>query len=169
MVTLSKRATPSQTKILRIVEGAVHNATDAHKMDRNEFMARSIAKRAAGTLTAQWPEVLAANTRPPRSGTPADGKCRACERRKHTTLHRARLERVTLLGGKKFGYVPDRMARREPSQFNRRFPLLELWRRLKQEMWNVNRSGNPEKIEAHRNLLRMIDKLHRDLIAAEIR
>lgn len=65
MVTLAKRATPSQARILKIVEGAVLNASDAHKVPRDTWLARSIAKRAAGTLTAQWPEVLAVNSRLP--------------------------------------------------------------------------------------------------------
>lgn len=60
MSTLYRRATPRQALVLRIVEGAALNAAHAHPdrpLDRT--MARSIAKRAAGTLTAQWPEVLA--------------------------------------------------------------------------------------------------------------
>lgn len=61
MVTLYKRATASQRRVLRIVEGAIKNAADAHPEFRfTPRIARSIAKRAAGTLTAQWPDVLAA-------------------------------------------------------------------------------------------------------------
>lgn len=167
MTTLAKRATPSQTRILRIIEGAVLNTADAHKLERDEFIARSIAKRATGTLTAQWPEVLAANTRPPKSSTIANGLCRACERRKHILNKCVRSEHAKLLGGARGGYGPDRRARRELSQFNRRLPLLELWMRLKREMWQISRSGNIEKINAYRDLLRMINKLHRDLISAD--
>lgn len=71
MSTLYKRATPQQHRILRAVEGAVRNAGHAHpeyKIDRR--FARSAAKRAAGTLTAQWPEVLAA--KPGSNGQPSD-------------------------------------------------------------------------------------------------
>jgi hypothetical protein len=60
MASLYKRANMRQERILRVVAGAVKNALDAHpkaKIDRK--FARSVAKRAAGTLTAQWPEVLA--------------------------------------------------------------------------------------------------------------
>jgi len=65
MASLYKRASPSQVRILRIVEGAVKNAADAHpELDIRPHHRRSIAKRAAGTLTAQWPEVLAQASRP---------------------------------------------------------------------------------------------------------
>lgn len=61
MSSLYKRATPSQARILRAVEGAVKNTTDAHPELRiGPQHRRSIAKRAAGTLSAQWLEVLAA-------------------------------------------------------------------------------------------------------------
>jgi len=65
MATLYKRATPAQARILRIVEGAVKNAADAHPdLEVSTRFARSVAKRAAGTLTAQWPDVLAAGNAP---------------------------------------------------------------------------------------------------------
>lgn len=68
MSTLSKRATPLQLQMLRIIEGAVKNAFDAHPEliglvlldDRTiERFARSVAKRAVGTLSAQMPWSLA--------------------------------------------------------------------------------------------------------------
>ena len=46
---------------MQAVRGAVVNAADAHptwKIDRR--FVHSVAKRAAGTLTAEWPDVLAA-------------------------------------------------------------------------------------------------------------
>lgn len=68
MTTLSKRATPRQTKVLRIIEGAVLNAGHAHpEWKISPVMARSIAKRASGTLTAAWPDVLAGVSLPVRS------------------------------------------------------------------------------------------------------
>jgi hypothetical protein len=98
MTSLYNRATPRQTKVLKIIEGAVRNAVDAHKNwpIGEPRLPRSIAKRAAGTLTAAWPSVLAlplvasdrgddylgiisANVRPPcepsvdRSGTNRSG------------------------------------------------------------------------------------------------
>ena len=165
MTTLSKRATPAQAKVLRIIEGAVLNTADAHKLERDKQLARSIAKRATGTLTAQWPEVLAANSRPPKSGTATDGKCRACERRMHTAKWRARHERTTTSYGARADKYQTAAQGWGPSQFNRRLPLLELWHRLKREMRAVKRSGNQAKIDAHIHLLKMIDKLHRQEVS----
>lgn len=49
-----------QERLLRIVRGAVKNAADAHPRWRiDPRFGYSVAKRAAGTLMAQWPEVLA--------------------------------------------------------------------------------------------------------------
>lgn len=62
MTTLSKRASPRQKRLLRIVEGAVKNTIDAHPDWRQiepERLARSIAKRAVGTLSSQLDDVLA--------------------------------------------------------------------------------------------------------------
>lgn len=52
----------SSKRIYRAVAGAVRNVADCHPdWDMHHPQAaRSIAKRAAGTLRAQWPEVLAA-------------------------------------------------------------------------------------------------------------
>ena len=63
MATLYKRANPLQKQLLRMVEGAVKNVLDAHKdiyppMGPDKF-ARSIAKRAVGTMTSQWGTLLA--------------------------------------------------------------------------------------------------------------
>ena len=69
MTTLSKRATSRQAMALRMVAGAVINAGHAHPEWKIEArMARSIAKRAVGTLTAAWPEVLAASAPSERGG-----------------------------------------------------------------------------------------------------
>ena len=60
MSSLYKRANPIQKQMLRIIEGAVKNAHDAHPdiKDINLF-ARSVAKRAVGTLSAQMQRELA--------------------------------------------------------------------------------------------------------------
>lgn len=61
MVSLYKRSTPRQDVVLRMIEGACRNAAHAHPgAALDDRMARSIAKRAAGTLTSQWSSVLAA-------------------------------------------------------------------------------------------------------------
>jgi hypothetical protein len=80
MATLYKRATPSQARVLRIVAGAVKNAAHAHPgVVVTDRFARSVAKRAAGTLTAQWPDVLAAGQ--PSDKVGADNRASAPPRR----------------------------------------------------------------------------------------
>ena len=60
MTSLYNRATPRQSRVLRIIEGAAVNAFHAHPHAKfGPRLAKSIAKRATGTLTAQWPDVLA--------------------------------------------------------------------------------------------------------------
>lgn len=52
---------PSQIVIYRAVEGAVRNVAHAHPAwPINRPLARSIAKRAAGTLASSWAPALAA-------------------------------------------------------------------------------------------------------------
>ena len=79
MASLYKRATPSQHFILRVVEGAVQNAQDAHpEMARiPPKFTRSIAKRATGTLTAQWPDVLAARALSKRNASLSSSRDRS--------------------------------------------------------------------------------------------
>lgn len=81
MSSLYKRASGPQSRMLTIVSGAVMNAAHAHPGHAvDERFARSVAKRAVGTLSAQWREVLAAPapsssgagrpyTNPPRNGS----------------------------------------------------------------------------------------------------
>lgn len=58
MATLYKRANPLQKKLLKMVEGAVKNTYHAHPtgvldiIDMDKF-ARSVAKRAVGTISSQ--------------------------------------------------------------------------------------------------------------------
>jgi hypothetical protein len=59
MATLYKRASPAQQLMLRIVAGAVRNAADAHEVKLPRNFARSVAKRAVGTLSAQMLNTLA--------------------------------------------------------------------------------------------------------------
>lgn len=61
MATLEKRASLRQLRVMRIIAGAVRNTIHYHSdwPLNHQSLPRSIAKRATGTLTAQWPEVLA--------------------------------------------------------------------------------------------------------------
>ncbi len=51
MATLWNRATPSQYRMLRAIAGAVRNVAHAHQLEVPKTFARSVGKRATGTLT----------------------------------------------------------------------------------------------------------------------
>ncbi len=88
MASLYKRATPAQRLVLRMVAGAVKNAAHHHpEWGLPEYAARSIAKRAAGTLTAQWPEVLAMSST--SSDSAVDVTCLTSQPLPGRSLHRA--------------------------------------------------------------------------------
>lgn len=158
MVTLAKRATPAQARMMRVIVGAVLNTADAHGEPRDEWLARSIAKRAAGTLSAQWPEVLAASTRPSATGAARFDRCRACERRAELARRCVRQQRA---------HTTSAAAGRGSSQASRRPPLVELWNRLKRDMWAIRQSGDAARLEATVGLLKMIDNLQRQTVAAQ--
>lgn len=138
MVSLYKRATPSQRRILRVVEGAVLNEADAHGRERDKFMARSIAKRAAGTLTAQWPDVLAAVSLSSDNGGVVPAHC-ARQRRSDS----------------------GKGAARRSSQTSRRSPLSTLWRDIAKTLGQVKRSGEEQRYAALVDVLKMIAALQR--------
>lgn len=141
MATLWKRATPSQYRMLRAIAGAVLNTCDHHQMDRDHRFARGVAKRAVGTLTAQWPDVLAAKanrrqdglrdivwTRGPRGSEPCEG---------HPEGDRLRLLR--------------------------RSPIRNLWKGYAAKMWKIKREGTPEEYAAHVRVLTLLDQAQREL------
>ena len=75
MSSLYKRANKTQIRILRAVEGAVKNVKDAHPdWPIEPHMARSIAKRAAGTISSQ--AGLLAGCKPSQSDS--DGVSSVC-------------------------------------------------------------------------------------------
>lgn len=135
MASLYKRATPSQQRILRIVEGAVKNAADGHGLTWPHNFARSIAKRAAGTLTAQWPEVLAAKTPSDRDGgsPPYTNHPRVPEISRHS-VRRAR----TFQGP--------------------RSPLDQLWKDISKQCGAAKRANDQPRLETLIDVLKMIDK-----------
>lgn len=136
MSSLYNRATPSQAAVLRIVEGAVKNATDAHPtLEISPRHRRSIAKRAAGTLTASWPDVLAAkrssDSREPVNPTPGRGQPAHCLKRS--------------------GRRGFRLAKAPP--------LDRLHKAIAAELWDLERAGLTERVAAFIYVLRMIAKL----------
>lgn len=147
MVTLYKRATISQARMMRIVEGAVKNVADKDGATFDPYHARSIAKRAVGTLTAQMPEVLAATKIPSGWEAVSPG-----ERPSHSAdiaQVAMRLQRAHAL----------KHARRVRSHSDRPDPLLRLERELRRQMWGIKAREETEKAAAFIEVLRMIAKL----------
>jgi hypothetical protein len=71
MTSIANRATPAQALLMRMVEGAVRDAVSCHpEWSFDERLVKSIAKRAAGTISGQWSELLAASTA--RADRPSD-------------------------------------------------------------------------------------------------
>lgn len=146
MTSLYNRANHQQRRILRIVEGAVKNAADAHaEINFTPQMARSIAKRAAGTLTAQWPEVLAAKmpsdkvgVLSPKAWPPAMG----------SDLPKGPSR------GSQYGKGQPRGVRRAS---NPHTPLRFLWNRFSLEVGYAKHMGNTERAKAFIEVLRAID------------
>lgn len=69
VTSIVNRATPAQARLYRIVDGACRDAVAKHPTwDFDRRLANSIAKRAAGTLSGQWPGVLALARSAPDSG-----------------------------------------------------------------------------------------------------
>lgn len=136
MVTFYKRACPSQKMVLRIVEGAVKNASDAHpEIEISPQHRRSIAKRAAGTLTAQWPDVLAA-----REPSESDGVLSGSK------THRRSSQLVPATG-------------REASHDHQRFPLRRLISMISRPIRGLKESGQDERAEAFVDVLKMIHEI----------
>ncbi len=137
MTSLYNRATPSQARILRIVEGAVKNTTDAHPdIKISPRHRRSIAKRAAGTLTACWPDVLAAGLQSSESGAVS-----LTSKPRRQSSERAKA------------------IEREVPQHSKRFPLRRLIAEIARPIRDLKLSGQTERADAMIDVLRTIHRL----------
>lgn len=146
MSSLYKRATPRQAVVLRMVEGAVRNAAHAHpgRTFDDEHMARSIAKRAAGTLIAGWPSVLAA------SQVRSEGSGGQLESRSAT---RSRVPLRSIPGAVGGTFSHDR---RGASQLTWRAPVRLLHRAIGNECGHAKKAGDTERHAALVDVLRLI-------------
>lgn len=143
MSTLLKRSTPPQFRMLRAIAGAVDNAAHAHKLEIPRHFAHSVAKRATGTLTAQWPEVLAAT---------ADNRRQEGLRARLTTRRpRGDHSDGDHSKGGRLGLL-------------RRSPIRALWKRFAAGMWRF-KHGPPEIYAAHVRILKLLDQAQRELDA----
>lgn len=139
MASLYRRASPAQRAILRIVEGAVKNACDAHPhLAISPQHRRSIAKRAAGTLSAQWPEVLAAGNQ--SSGSDVGSLSSSPVTGRQTARRRPGGERSS----------------------TKRFPLRRLIAELARPIRDLKLTGQTERVEAMIEVLRIIHRLRMD-------
>lgn len=138
MSSLWSRASPRERAALRIVAGAVINARDAHPnaaVDRK--FARSVAKRAIGTLSSQFEDVLAASNRRPSS---AEREITGNALRRRSNLFK--------------------ICKRGPAKGFYRWPPLA--RAVKSIAWEVSlakRAGNAPRAEAMIDCLRIIAKM----------
>jgi hypothetical protein len=129
--------------MLRAIAGAVLNAAHAHQIEMPKTFARSVAKRATGTLTAQWPEVLAA-TASRRQDSSRDRLTSRELRGSDLRKGRSKGDRLGLL---------------------RRSPIRFVWDYYAAGMWKVRREGTPEQYAAHVRILQLLDLAQRELDA----
>ncbi len=123
MSTLWKRASGAQEWMLVIVAGAVINAAHSHpgKMPDKQF-ARSVAKRAVGTISAHMPELLAANR---ESGEPSGSRRLSNGRRRHRRLSTKGVETGR-------------------SESVKAAPFTALCRKLGNQKWKLRTAGDTE-------------------------
>jgi len=145
---LYKRATLPQQRVLRIIEGAVKNVADSHGTEFDPKLARSIAKRATGTLTACWPEVLAAQS-------PSKKMLRGPLREPHASLDAAQILKQR----------PDpalATRRGQVTASDSLSPLRKLEKQIFQQMRDIKNSGNIAKADAWIEILRMISVIKKE-------
>lgn len=136
---MKKTITKAHHKIYRAVAGAVINTAHGHpRWHISVTMANSIAKRATGTLTAEWPEVLAAHK-------PSESASESSASREHwPPVYRYGPVTVTGRGSQASHGSP----------FSRK-----LIKHLSKEAGIARREGKQERLEALIETLRFIDKL----------
>ena len=150
MSTLYKRATKNQMRLLKAVSGAVLNEADAHGRVRDERQARSIAKRAVGTISAMWPDLLVAAQSSPSNGIAVGlkaaiphlghtGSCPECARRSQMSRHRAK---------RRWGQKST--------------PLLKLIKQLSYPLGQMKKI-DPDKAAVYIEILRKADKIVKGL------
>ncbi len=133
MATLLKRASASQYRMIRIIEGAVKNSIDAHpEWSIDPRFSSSIAKRAVGTLSAQWTETLAAEMPSERALVkPLEGHARS-------------------------GLLAGRIRKGSVTPCYRRSPLRKVWKELSWRAGEARKNGQPERYVAFVEMLRVV-------------
>lgn len=149
MASLYKRATPPQARMLRIVEGAIRDAQQIHPdIVATERHRRSIAKRAVGTLSSQWADVLA-ETRDANRGRLKRTSGQVNHRRPGSEGHPA----IPTEGTATSDY---RRTRRGRLRLQRRSPLSKIAKALGDEIGRAQRAGRDEDARALITAVRII-------------
>lgn len=138
--------------VLRMVEGSVRDAAHCHGIVLTDRFTRSIAKRAAGTLTAGWRDVLAAPMTPSARGS-------------GLTLRRAEPDEHSDL----MGNVRSRRSLRRKGVGDqgggvsslRRSPYFRIKKQLGIRAGQAKRANQPELYETIVEALRAIAKLEK--------
>lgn len=141
-----ERASRYQAQLYKVIAGAVINTVHAHpKWKIDKRFARSIAKRAAGTLSAQWPEVLAVE--PSDSDRIAFVKPVAPDLRAYDARKLGLCERLVNSHNGRVSHV-------------RHSPILKRLKKTVGRMaGDARRDGLPERTSAIIDVLRLIDAL----------
>jgi len=149
MASLYKRATPRQARLLRMIAGACFNAAHYHpELVMNATLARGIAKRAVGTITSQWRDVLALPLQAGSEGGDAKALARPASARGQPVLPFAR-SAVTFVN----------RGTRDASQAPWRIPLLRLHAALGHAAGDARRSGELQREGALIDVLRLIGEI----------
>jgi hypothetical protein len=117
------------------------NTAHAHHFEVPKNFARSVAKRATGTLTAQWPDVLAATANRRQNGA-RDGTQSRGPRGSELVEGYSKGGRLRLL---------------------RRSPIRAIWKHLAAGMWKIKHEGTPEQYATHVRVLKLLAEAQREL------
>lgn len=161
MVSLYKRATPAQAMMLRIIEGAVKNAADAHpEFVLTDRIARSIAKRATGTLTAHLGQALAAKPPGPLS-LKIRGIPEAISGSKGTASTLSGVPKGGVVVGRRSNASQPLKGRTGPGTQVEKFPVHLLIKNISRRIRPLKTVGETEKAELLIEIMRVIDALQR--------
>lgn len=138
--------------VLRMVEGAVRDAAHCHKVTLPERLARSIAKRAAGTLTAGWRDVLAAKLTPSAREPDFSLSGSGSGARSQSVMGVRSRRSLMRVGDRDGGTASD---------YERRSPYFRVKKQLGIKAGQAKRANRPELYAAIIEALRAIAKLEK--------
>lgn len=156
MTTLYKTATPPQRALLRIIEGAVMNAAHVHQGHGvTRTFARSVAKRAVGTLSAQFAEVLATDAARAHRLKSRQVRARRASNKtgRKTTGRSDRHQNADLV------MRAGRVSR--TGSFNPRHPCRRIFNEIARRIGPAKREGKTERVETLIEIARIVDQMRK--------